>query len=143
MWYPDFADRLAAWSDLRSQVETLDPESALKMINEWWFQSPWSGYYLHWDDQETWPDPWQLLSENIYCEVARGLGILYTISMLERKDLEDAELVVTEDNYNLVQVGKKKYILNWDNEKIVNTDLVAGKNIKKKLTQSQVKKQYK
>ena len=143
MWYSDFADRLAAWSDLRRQAETLDPESALKLINEWWFNAPWAGYYLHWDDQETWPDPWQLLSENIYCEVARGLGILYTISMLERKDLEDAELVVTEDNYNLVQVGKKKYILNWDNEKIVNTDLVAGKNIKKKLTQSQVKKQYK
>ena len=143
MWYPDFSDRLAAWSDLRNQAETLDPESALKLINEWWFRAPWAGYYLHWDDQETWPDPWQLLSENIYCEVARGLGILYTISMLEREDLEDAELVVTDDNYNLVQVGKKKYILNWDSEKIVNTDLVASKNIKKKLTQSQVKKQYK
>jgi hypothetical protein len=36
----------------------------------------------------TWPDPWQLLSDDVYCEVARGLGILYTITLLDRADFD-------------------------------------------------------
>jgi hypothetical protein len=101
----------------------LPTESALNHINRWWFNTPWTPYYLHWDDQPTWPNPWQLLSDNIYCEVARGLGILYTITLLERADLASARLVLTESGHNLVLVGQTKYILNWDLDSVVNNNL--------------------
>jgi len=120
MWSADFADRLESWSELRMRVQSLDLESALTAINDWWFGTPWQPYYLHWDDQETWPDPWQLLSDNVYCDLARGLGILYTISLLDRADMVDAELVLTDGGDNLVQVAKEKYILNWKNDSILN-----------------------
>ena len=120
MWYQDFSDRLGDWSDLRTSVQNLPLEQALQTINEWWFNSPWQSYYLHWDDLPSWPDPWQLLSDNVYCDLARGLGILYTISMLDRADMADAELVLTEEGDNLVQVAKEKYILNWKNDSILN-----------------------
>jgi hypothetical protein len=120
MWPLTFADRLAAWADLRSQCQSLDSEPALTAINSWWFNSPWQPYYLHWDDQDLWPDPWQLLSDDTYCELARGLGILYTISLLDRADMVDAELVLDKDGRNLVLVAKEKYILNWNKDSIVN-----------------------
>ena len=120
MWSADFADRLESWSDLRTRVQSLDLEQALTVINHWWFGTPWQPYYLHWDDQPAWPDPWQLLSDNVYCDLARGLGILYTISLLDRADMADAELVLTEAGDNLVQVAKEKYILNWKNDSILN-----------------------
>jgi len=120
MWPLTFADRLAAWVDLRSQCQSLDSEPALTAINSWWFNSPWQPYYLHWDDQDLWPDPWQLLSDDTYCELARGLGILYTISLLDRADMVDAELVLDKDGRNLVLVAKEKYILNWNKDSIVN-----------------------
>jgi len=120
MWSADFADRLESWSDLRTRVQSLDLESALTAINAWWFGTPWQPYYLHWDDQATWPDPWQLLSDNVYCDLARALGILYTISLLDRADMMDAELVLTENGDNLVRVAKEKYILNWKNDSILN-----------------------
>lgn len=121
MWYTDFADRLEAWADLRSKAQELPLEEALSLINEWWFKSPWTSYYLHWDDQPLWPDPWQLLSDNTFCELARGLGILYTITLVDHKDLTSVELVLTEDDCNLVLVNKGKYTLNWDSQVIVNT----------------------
>jgi hypothetical protein len=96
-------------------------ESALIKINAWWFNSPWTPYYLHWDDQVTWPDPWQLLSDNIYCDLARALGILYTVTMLDHPDLMPATLVLTDSGVNLVQVAKEKYILNWCPDNVVNT----------------------
>jgi hypothetical protein len=120
MWPATFDNRLHAWVNLRNRCRLLDTETALTAINQWWFNAPWVPYHLHWDDQATWPDPWQLLSDNIYCELARGLGILYTINLLDRADMADAELVLADDGTNLVLVAKEKYILNWDKDLNVN-----------------------
>ena len=140
MWPVDFASRLESWNQLRDQCQPLPIEQALDAINSWWFDVPWRPYYLHWDDQSFWPDPWQLLSDNHYCDLARALGILYTITLLDRADLGDATLVLTDSGDNLVLVAKSKYILNWDRDTIVNT--IQATNIKKQLTQSAVKQQY-
>jgi len=140
MWLSNFGDRLSSWNLLRSQCQSLDTTSSLATINSWWYNCPWKPYYLHWDDQPNWPDPWQLLSDNYYCDLARGLGILYTITLLDRADLADATLVLTETGDNLVLVNKSKYILNWDKDTVVNT--IQAVTIKKQLTQQQVKQQY-
>lgn len=121
-----FAERLESWRNLRQTVQSLPLQPALESINSWWFQTPWQAYHLHWDDRPTWPDPWQLLDDNLYCSLARALGIMYTIAMIERDDMQDA--VLTEINSdNLVLVSNKKYILNWDADEIVNINLEATK----------------
>jgi len=137
MWPTTFEARLAAWADLRNYCHSLELEPALLAINAWWQQTPWRPYYLHWDDQPRWPDPWQLLSDDVYCDVAKGLGILYTISMLDRADMADAELVLTDEGRNLVQVDKTKYILNWSSDTVVNT--FQEVKIVKRLKQQQIK----
>jgi len=139
MWPRTFAERLESWSQLRKQASTADAETALHAINAWWFHAPWRAYHLHWDDRATWPDPWQLLSDNLYCPLARGLGILYTITLLDRADLQDAVLIEI-DSDNLVQVNKKKYILNWDADTILNINL-AGSHARHSVTQEQLKQQ--
>ena len=121
MWPQTFSGRLESWNLLRDRCQHIPLESALDSINEWWFLAPWQPYYLHWDDQATWPDPWQLLSDNVYCDLARALGILYTITLLDRADMASAELILTEDGDNLVQIAKEKYILNWKPDTVVNT----------------------
>ena len=121
MWSQNFSARLENWNLLRDQCQNLPIESALEQINSWWFAVPWRPYYLHWDDQTTWPDPWQLLSDDIYCDLARALGILYTITLLDRADMASTTLVLTEEGDNLVLVAKEKYILNWNPDSIVNT----------------------
>jgi len=139
MWPNTFAERLESWAQLRTQASTCDVESALRQINAWWFHAPWRAYHLHWDDQAVWPDPWQLLSDNIYCPLARGLGILYTITMLDRADLQDAVLAEV-DSDNLVLVDKKKYILNWDTNTILNINL-TGSLTRHSITQEQIQQQ--
>ena len=137
MWPQTFNVRLASWNQLRDRVQPLPLETALIEINSWWFRCPWRPYYLHWDDLPKWPDPWQLLSDNVYCDLARGLGILYTISLLDRADMVDAELVLTEDGSNLVLVAKEKYILNWSPDNVVNT--YQEVKIRRQLKQYQIK----
>ena len=139
MWPNTFAERLDDWNLLRSQCQNIPIESALTTVNQWWFNAPWRAYHLHWDDQQDWPDPWQLLSDNIYCPVARGLGILYTVTMIDHPELQDAALIDTGAD-NLVLIDQEKYILNWDQSRVLNID-PGQYQIRHSLTQQQVKQQ--
>ena len=139
MWPKNFEERLTAWNQLRQSTKNLPIETALTQINSWWFQVPWRAYHLHWDDRLDWPDPWQLLSDDLYCPLARGLGILYTISMLDRPDLQDVVLAEFGSD-NLVLVDNEKYILNWDSDTIVNIN-PAGLRTRHSVTQEQIQQQ--
>ena len=141
MWHKTFEDRLAAWNQLRSRTSSLPVEQALSEINAWWFETPWTAYHLHWDDLPTWPDPWQLLDDNLFCPLARGLGIVYTITLLDRADIADTVLVDTGSD-NLVLVDKKKYILNWDRQQVLNINL-GQYNVRRSVSQEQIKNQIK
>ena len=69
--------------------------------------------------------------------LARGLGIIYTITLLDRPDLQTAQLIEV-DSDNLVVLSQKKYILNWDRDQIVNINL-APKKFKHSVSQQQLK----
>lgn len=136
-WPATFNARLEGWNQLRERCQSLPIELALVDVNQWWFRSPWSAYHLHWDDRQDWPDPWQLLSDNIYCPVARGLGILYTITLLDRKDLQDACMIEYQSD-NLVLVAREKYILNWDPDQMLNISLGRSKP-RRRISQEEIK----
>ena len=141
MWQRSFPERLSSWSDLRSQVQHQPLDQALTNINAWWFTAPWVPYHLHWDDRDTWPDPWQLLDDNIYCGLARGLGILYTIAIINHVDIESAVLTEVGGD-NLVLINKSKYILNWDKDEIVNINL-GPQNPRRSVSLDQIQQQIK
>lgn len=125
MWPTNYHDRLSAWIDLRSSCRHQPLDQALLAVQTWWLSTPWQPYYLHWDDRDRWPNPWELLSDNIFCDVARALGMLYTVTLLDRIDCQSVELISTDqDNLVLVQGGK--YVMNWQDGAIVN---IASKPI--------------
>jgi hypothetical protein len=136
MWPRTFPERLQAWTALREQCAAADLPVALTAIDTWWQQTPWCPYHLHWDDRPTWPDPWQLLDDNLYCSLARGLGIMYTIAMLDRKDIQNAVMFEANGD-NLVQVGSEKYILNWSGGTPLN--IIPGtKNLRRQISQQEI-----
>ena len=139
MWAATFQARLASWTQLRATAQNLPKPQCLATINEWWFDSPWRPYYLHWDDRAQWPDPWQLLEENTFCSLARALGIMYTICLMDRPDIQDAELL---DRDNLVLVDQKKYILNWSRDQLLNISLIVSP-VQRSISQAQIKTQIK
>lgn len=141
MWHKQFGDRLAAWNQLRNQSLVQPVPQALAMINAWWFQTPWIPYHLHWDDRANWPDPWQLLEDDLFCPLARGLGILYTIAIIKHPYIESAELTEVGSD-NLVLINKKKYILNWDRDEIVNINL-GPQNPRRSVSLVQIQQQIK
>lgn len=118
-WPQTYQHRLQAWLDLRALCAELDLDSTISTIDQWWRRTPWRPYYLHWDDRADWPNPWQLLADNEYCDVARALGMLYTIKLLDRSDCKDARMVCAQQG-NLVLIQDGKYVMNWTADEIVN-----------------------
>jgi len=137
MWPDSFAERLESWNQLRQQCKLTTVDVTVSTVNHWWFRAPWTAYHLHWDDQADWPDPWQLLSDNMYCPLARGLGILYTIAMLDRQDLQDVCMIEYLGD-NLVLVDNEKYILNWDPDQVLNISLGNSKP-RRRISQEEIK----
>ena len=116
--------RLKSWYDLRQSLKDADLKTQCIEVDKWWQYAPLVNHYLLHHLPDTWPNPWELLAENYYCEVARGLGMIYTILLLGTTDID----FVVAKNYNneeitLVLVDRAKYILNYWPNMVLNINL--------------------
>lgn len=120
----DYPSRLRLWADLREQIREESLYEQCRMVDKWWQQAPLVNHYLHPQDQQNWPNPWELLANNTYCTLARGLGMCYTLYLCKATELELA--IATDDQgfeQLLVIVDRAKYILNTWPDGIVNNKL--------------------
>jgi len=120
----DFEARLRSWAKLREEILSLDSINQVIKIDEFWQKSPIQNHYLHPDYIKDWPTPWQLLSDNVFCYYARALGIVYTLLLLGKKNIDLVDAV--DDNSNevvLVLVDDAKYVLNYWPNTVVNNHI--------------------
>ena len=132
-WNLRVNDRLTQWKDFRHQLDRLPLESALVELNNMWSTAPIVNYNLDPSDPGSWPDPWTLLAENYYCNIAKSLGMLYTIYFTGHKSV-DMDLRIyydykDKDRYSVAYIDQGKYILNYWPYEIVNTELVEEKQL--------------
>jgi len=73
---------LSAWYNLRQQLETAaDP---LGDVTNFFQRLPRVKRYTDPYDENSWPTPWELITENEYCDFNRILGMCYTLQLTER-----------------------------------------------------------
>ena len=116
--------RLQNWYDLRKEVQDLSIQQQCIIVDKWWQNAPLVNHYLHPDFTNEWPGPWELLVENNYCTIARGLGMCYTLLLL---GVTDIDFVLAKDDNGdeipLVMVDNAKYILNYWPNMVLNINL--------------------
>lgn len=145
MWKLSASERLSRWKDFRKLVNTQSIEQAICSTVEFWHSCPFTPYYLDADQPDLWPTPWQLISENYYCDLAKVLGIVYTLYLTDHCKELDAEIHIYRDassgaTYNLAIFCQGKYVIN-----LVEAEVVNISSIKKefKLTHSYTSKDLK
>lgn len=134
MWTLRPEERLHQWRAHRESISARDLESALQATSQLWSYAPYVAHYLAADLIAEWPDPWALVHENYYCDLAKALGMLYTLYLCDHWDntIDNLEIRVykdldTGDILNTVWVNRGKYILNLRFNEIVNKHLVDEK----------------
>ena len=120
----NYEARLKSWYDLRKSLENSDIETACLEIDKWWQYAPLLNHHLHPDDVDNWPGPWELLVENNYCQLSRGLGMVYTLQLVGIKTI-DFSLAIDDNNEEcaLVMVDNAKYILNYYPNTVISNSL--------------------
>tara|TARA_B110000503_G_scaffold140098_1_gene230115 strand:+ start:2419 stop:2844 length:426 start_codon:yes stop_codon:yes gene_type:complete len=99
MTIKNFEEHLKIWHDFRISLElSKDPiqdtidyynqKKSVELLNA----DPYS--------QETWPTPWELLQENIYCPFVKILAICYTLQLTDCLSHHDFEIHITLDENN-------------------------------------------
>lgn len=138
MWNLKPDERLHEWRLFRKNLSQKDLESALKEVSRLWSYAPYVTHYLSPDLVEDWPEPWTLVHENYYCDLAKALGMLYTLYLSDHwnNSIDNLEIRIykntdTHDILNTVWVNRGKYILNLTFDTVVNKILVDEKLVLK------------
>jgi hypothetical protein len=127
MWTLRPEERLREWFAFRKEIGQLPIEQACQRTTEVWSYAPYVNHYLDPTGPSgliSWPDPWTLLYENCYCDLAKSLGMLYTLYLSEHQP-QDIKIIIATDyesrmDYNLVSLCQGKYILNFNFATVVN-----------------------
>jgi hypothetical protein len=128
MWFNrPVQERIQAWRDWRLMLAEQSLDSAMSEIADVWSQVSLSSHYLHPELPDEWPNPWQLIHDNIYCELAIALGMCYTVSLLDHSKVSDITIEIYDTGsgwLNLSSVNQGKYVLNYNVGSIVNIEQV-------------------
>lgn len=76
------SDRIKAWKEFRDQLEV--SQCPCQDVAEFWALAPFVNSYLDPHNPKSWPDPWRLVLEGRYDNLAITLGMLYTLKLTTR-----------------------------------------------------------
>ena len=120
-------DRLDRWKSFRLTLNEFSIGKAVELTNELWAACPFTPFYLDAETPQIWPDPWTLLEENYYCDLAKVLGIIYTLHLCDHGKNLQPELRIytntkTRHTYHIAYLCNGKYVLNLIEGEILNKE---------------------
>jgi len=109
MFNKKYEDQLSLWRDFRMQLESSpDP---LQNVIDFYARAPLVSISTDPWDQKTWPNPWELLKMNEYCDFCIVLGMCYSLQLTERFLESKFEIHISTDH----EKSKMYYLLFVDN----------------------------
>src|SRR6056297_2901495 len=127
MFNKTYEQRLQAWSDFRNDLETV--EDPYQSVCDFFQYAPLVNYQADPYDPESWPTPWELIKENIYCPFVKILAICYTLQLTDRFSGVDFEIHITHNEEDII------YLLTVNGRCMgYDLDVISTDNIPKNLT---------
>ena len=107
-------ERLIKWKQFRDSIELSN--SPLEDVANFWSHAPFVSPYLPSSNPASWPDPWQLIANGRFDELAIVIGMLYTIKLTQR-------FIDSKCEIHMTMPSKEKdpiYMLIIDNQHVIN-----------------------
>ena len=113
MFNLSYEERLSKWHEFREQLES--SSTPLKDVVQFYSLAPTVSIHTDPYNEESWPDPWELLYENQYCSFCKILGMSYTLQLTESFNGKTFGIIIGRDIKN----NTKLYLLS------VNKDIIG------------------
>jgi len=120
-----FEQRMSKWAEFRDNLSrNNDP---IQTTIDAYAKAPWVSIHTDPYDRSTWPNPWELIQENQYCDFCKLLGICYTLQLSDCFSDEEFEIHIqrsdeTGELYYLLFIGNR--VVGYDGEThVANTEL--------------------
>ena len=123
MWFDGRTEqRIVAWRQFRKDLQQWP--DGLDRVAAVWAKAPIRNYLTQ-DESEKWPEPWQMIADNCYCDIAVALGMFYTLYYSSYPQKEQMQLIgyklrSEHKEFNLVLCEGEKYVLNYELGRVVN-----------------------
>lgn len=133
MFNQTYEERLQQWSNFRESLE-LSSDPLQDVIDQYKFVPTVSIHTDPWS-QDMWPNPWELIQENQYCDFCIVLGQCYSLQLTDRFSGSDFEIHIGIDNsksadYYLLQINDR--VIGYDkNTHVHKSDLPKTLQIQK------------
>ena len=120
-----YEDRLVEWSNFRNSLE--NSQDPIQDVIDYYNQIPVVSIHTDPYNKDMWPNPWELIYENEYCEYCILLGMCYTLQLTDRFSREDFEIHITLDenksqHYYLLYVQGR--VLGYEKNNHVNVNQI-------------------
>lgn len=119
MFNKTYEERLAIWSAFRDSLEV--SATPYQDVIEFYSQAPSVSMHTDPYSRTMWPDPWELVQENQYCDFCRVLAYCYSLQLTERfKDssVEIHIITTTEETCYLLLVDD--WILGYEQDAVIH-----------------------
>lgn len=105
MFFKNFEQRMAEWRSFRDRLEVSnDPiQDTINYFNA----APIVKLAADPYDRESWPSPWELIENNLYCDFVKILAICYTLQLTTKFSDSVFEIHITHDKEESIT----KYLL--------------------------------
>lgn len=96
MFDKTYEQRLTIWRDFRLSLE--ESETPYEDVVEFYRRAPTMSLHIDVTDKKSWPSPWELLSDNCYCDFSIVLGMAYSLQLTERFKGKNLEIHIGIDS---------------------------------------------
>lgn len=114
--------KLKAWKDFRQALETsITPLQDVAIL---WSKAPFVNHYLDPNSSTKWPDPWKLILDGKFDDLAIALGMCYTLTLTERFKTQQVEIhmsMSSEETQYFVVVNNC-HVLNFTYREVINVN---------------------
>lgn len=123
-------ERLVEWKKFRNRLE--NSEIPFQEVVDLWSTAPFVSKYLDPNDSKKWPDPWHLILDGKFDDLAICLGMLYTLQLTQRFMRCKYEIHMSinpqiKDNRFYLSIDQS-FILNYTYKQVIAYDNVLLDN---------------
>jgi len=109
-----YTEKIKAWKEFRNSIET--SPTPFEDVAAFWAKAPFVSRYLDPYNSKNWPDPWKLIMDNRFCDLAIALGMCYTLQLTTR--FKDSKYEI----HMSMSPSEVRHVLVVDDEAVVNLD---------------------